>query len=85
MPPNHSALSELADSIAQNAKLLDEHITSNNLPQPGFGCDAPIGFEWLKQPDVAQARAKLANDARKLYLLMIGHEDSFKMNTVMVC
>ena len=85
MPPNNNTLLELAESIAQNAKLLDEHITSNNLPQPGFGSEAPIGYEWLKQKDIAQARGKLVNDARKLYHLAMGHEDSFKLNTVMVC
>jgi hypothetical protein len=84
MAQNHGTLSELAENIARNSKLLDEYISSNGLPQPGFGKDAPIGYEWLKSRDMAQARVKLANDARKLYQLMIGHAEGLKMNIVMV-
>ena len=84
MAQNNTTLLELSESISRNSKLLDEYISSNGLPQPGFDRNAPIGFEWLKDAEVAQARAKLVNDTRKLYFLMMGHEESFRVNTITV-
>jgi hypothetical protein len=76
-----SELEQLVQQISQNAALLNSFIASNGLPHLGFGENAPIGFEYLaSDPNAAQARAKLANDARKLYLMTCGHVESFPMN-----
>jgi hypothetical protein len=73
MASNLSLLSQIAANISANAAKLDEYLTINNLPQPSFALDAPLGFEsLLKDPQAAQARAALMNDGRKLQLLMLG-------------
>lgn len=73
MASSLSLLSQIAANISANAAKLEEYLKTNNLPQPSFGLDAPLGYEnLLKDPQVARARAALVNDGKKLQLLMLG-------------
>jgi hypothetical protein len=80
-----SLLSQIAADISANAAKLDNYLKTNNLPQPGFGVDAPLGQEHiLKDPEAAQARAELTNAGRKLYLLMLGHAEAMQVDGINV-
>jgi hypothetical protein len=75
-----SLLSQLAADISKNAAKLDEYLKTNNLPQPGFGVDAPLGHDHiLKDPEAARAKAELTNAGRKLYFLMLGHVEATQL------
>jgi hypothetical protein len=81
-----SKLERLAQQISENASVLNKFLVSKGLPQLSFDEDAPTGFHHLaSDPKVAEARAKLANDARKVYLLTCGDQaESFRRNSMNV-
>ncbi|PYI09331.1 O-methyltransferase [Aspergillus sclerotiicarbonarius CBS 121057] len=68
-----TTLSDLAARITLHAKLLDEHLQSNNLPTPSFSIDAPPDFPNPdKDPRVEAARVALIEDTQTLRNLALG-------------
>jgi hypothetical protein len=79
MASHLSLLTELASSIATNAKKVEDYLVENNLPEPSFEIDAPVEYEsFLKDPSIHAAQLQLANDSKKLHLLMAGHAETMK-------
>jgi hypothetical protein len=79
MASHVSLLAELASSIATNAKKVEDYLVENNLPEPSFDIDAPVEYEsYLKDPAIRAAQSQLANDSKKLHLLMAGHAETMK-------
>lgn len=71
------SLTEFASTIAANAQLIDEFMTSKNIPKPSFALDGPPGFPV--PPNVAhihQARESLLDAARQLTSLALGPVES---------
>jgi hypothetical protein len=80
-----SALAQLAASIAANAKKVEDYLVENKLPEPSFEIDAPAEYEsLLKDPTIRAAQLTLANDANKLHLLMAGHAETMKSQSMRV-
>ncbi|KAL9084818.1 MAG: hypothetical protein Q9165_007886 [Trypethelium subeluteriae] len=64
-------LEDLAQKIANSAKIVSEHLSSNNLPQPSFDAGAPL--QWPKLPsEVFEARNELRDASKKLHDLATG-------------
>ncbi|KAF2235900.1 S-adenosyl-L-methionine-dependent methyltransferase [Viridothelium virens] len=64
-------LEDLAQKVANSTKIVSEHLSSHNLPQPSFDVGAPL--QWPKLPaDVFEARNELRDASKKLHDLANG-------------
>ena len=72
------SLSELADVISANARVIEEFFKSNDtIPRPSFAPDGPIGFPCPPQvTHVYEARESLLNASKSLYQLALGPVES---------
>jgi hypothetical protein len=85
MEQNISVLLSTAAKVSANANTLEAYFRSENLPEIGFGIDAPIEYDTIiKDPEVARARIDLINDAKKLFLLALGPVESFHLGIMSV-
>jgi len=74
---NLPSFTDFAFSISENAKIIEEFLTSNRIPRPSFAPDGPIGFPVPPHvTHIHQARESLLDAARKLYYLALGPVDS---------
>ena len=71
------SFTEFASSISENAKIIEEFLTSNGIPRPSFTPNGPIGFPVPADvTHIHQARESLLDAARRLYYLALGPVES---------
>lgn len=67
-----SSMTELADTIRESTKILNDYLVFRNCPTPSLCVDgAPISIERDKQ-DILNAKATLLNATRELQNLIVG-------------
>lgn len=72
-------IAQLASEISANAAILDEHIRSNNLPQPSFDVDAPEEIEIPSTEEhIVRARNRLQDAAQSLNMLLTPPRERFR-------
>ena len=78
-----STIAQLASSIATNIAIVNEFLTSNNLPTPSFDEDGP-SRSLIPQDasEIEAARVAVIDDALKLRNLMLGPRDYLMSFTV---
>ncbi|PNY25089.1 Sterigmatocystin 8-O-methyltransferase [Tolypocladium capitatum] len=78
-PSTHhqSRLVELAKKISADAEKLETYLRNNDLPQPGFGVDAPHDFPKLPA-DVQRSRQEIIYATRELETLVLGPRESVR-------
>lgn len=71
--------SELALAVSANAKILDDHISNNDLPRPSFAADGPAYFPGMEtNRSVREARRRLIEAAKDIYDLAVGPSESLR-------
>lgn len=65
---DYSNLSDLSQQISENTAIIQNFLSSNNLPQPSLSADAPLDFP-VPSTNVAiqEARRKAMDAAKTLY------------------
>jgi hypothetical protein len=66
------SLTELAADVAKHAKILQDYIDANNLPQPAFDKDAPLDFPVPNGIPEQDSRIALLEAAKALHDLAVG-------------
>lgn len=66
-----SRIVELAKQILANAEKVDDHLKSNNLPQPSFDIDGPLEME-LASKEAEAARISAIEGTMELQDLLLG-------------
>ncbi|KAI5464567.1 putative O-methyltransferase [Mariannaea sp. PMI_226] len=72
-----SQLIQLAKKITEEAEKLDKYIKANNLPEPGFGVDAPVDFPPLPD-DIQNSRQEIVYATDKLGQLVRGPREQIR-------
>ncbi|PNS21064.1 Sterigmatocystin 8-O-methyltransferase [Sphaceloma murrayae] len=62
-------LKDYSDNIATSVATVENYLADKKLPQPSFDVGAPKEFPSDAPPEVQQARIKLIEQARELYML----------------
>ena len=70
MSPNR--IVELAQIIAENTKLVDDHLTSKVLPTPSFAADNPPTLLFGHGPKIDASRQAVVDATDELQALMLG-------------
>ena len=66
-------IKDLALSIAKNTAIVEQYLSSNRLPSPSFGIDAPSGSLIPRESaDIEAARVAVVEATLKLRNLMLG-------------
>ncbi|CCX11100.1 O-methyltransferase-domain-containing protein [Pyronema domesticum] len=66
------SLTQLAADVAKHAKILQDYIDANNLPQPAFDKDAPLDFPVPNGIPEQDSRIALLEAAKALHDLAVG-------------
>ncbi|KAK3059749.1 hypothetical protein LTS18_010133, partial [Coniosporium uncinatum] len=69
-------LEHLAALISSSAKTVKTFLTTNNIPQPSFHIDAPLGFPSDAPEDVQDARRNLREASKRIHDLATGPIES---------
>lgn len=72
-----SAMIQLANKITQETEKLDKYIKENNLPEPGFGADAPTDFPKLPD-DIQKSRQEIVYATKELGQLVRGPREQVR-------
>jgi hypothetical protein len=62
----------LAQRIASQTSVIDEHLRNNDLPQPGFQPGAPVEPIQREVPDIKRARTEVIEATIELKQLLEG-------------
>jgi hypothetical protein len=65
-------IAELAQIITSQADVLNEHLRSNDLPEPSFSPEAPIDAFGSSTPDVQKAKTSVVEAVIELRQLLEG-------------
>ena len=76
-PP--SVISQLAAEISRNTSIIDEHLQSNNLPQPSFAADGPAHPIPGADEKLAAARHALIEATKALHALAVGPAETTRV------
>ncbi len=74
-----SLISQLADEISRNTAILDQHLKSNNLPQPSFSADGPSHPIPDADEKLATARHALIEATKALHALAVGPAETVRL------
>lgn len=64
-----TTLKGYSDNIASSVQTVEKYLAEKNIPQPSFDISSPKEFPSDAPPEVQQARIKLVEQARELYML----------------
>lgn len=78
MTTNAPLLSQLADEISANTKIIVDYLKANNLPQPSFDADGPLNPISDVDETVSAARTALINATNTLHTLTVGPDETTK-------
>ncbi|RFU32348.1 hypothetical protein B7463_g3998, partial [Scytalidium lignicola] len=83
MSNSPASLTQLAKSILANAQIIEDFLSSNNLPQPSFDVKGPKDFPvGTEHAEIHVARHALIDATRELRNLIIGPVDTLKWMTM---
>jgi hypothetical protein len=72
-----STMIQLAKKITEETEKLDKYIKENNLPEPGFGADAPTDFPKLPD-DIQKSRQEIVYATKELGQLVRGPREQVR-------
>jgi len=73
MSASPSRIAELAATVAQHTKKIDDYLTARNLPQPSFEADGPANVGLL--PNIEASRIAVLQASQELNDLLQGPRD----------
>jgi hypothetical protein len=77
------SLSALADSIATQARAIEDALKKNGVPLPSFGTDTPD--EFALDPQLQFARMQLLDAVQDLHILLQNPTEYLMNETLIVC
>lgn len=70
MASSQSRIRELSEAIATHSRIVDDHLSENNLPQPSFDADGPSDLSL--PPAIEESRGKVLTATQELNDLLQG-------------
>lgn len=72
-----SQMVQLAQKIAKETEKLDNYLSDNGLPNPGFDVDAPEDFPALPE-DMQRSRQEIVHATKELHYLVQGPKETVR-------